>query len=62
MDADRRAGVIMLLGLTSGVGLFLLMGQFGYTGPLRWAALALGVAVPSGIIGHFQDREPPGAD
>ena len=62
MDAGRRDAIIMLLGIASAGGLFVLMGEFGYTGVLRWAVLALGVVVPSGIIGHLQDGEPPATD
>ncbi len=59
MDASRRDAIIMLLGIASAVGLFVLMGEFGYTGVLRWAVLALGVVVPSGIIGYLNEEAPP---
>lgn len=62
MDSGRRATVIMLAGIGSAVALFVLMGEFGYTGVLRWAVLALGVVVPSGIIGYLEDQESPAVD
>jgi len=57
MDSDRRSLLIMATGIATAVGLFVLLGEFGSTGVLRWAILALGVVVPSGLIGYLEDRD-----